>query len=280
MTKLLKFSMFAILAVMPVVAGAAQTATKVNLVATNPNGNIPKTDIMATTSYVQGAYNALGTQINNIITDSTVPAAAESEPYQAVGPNYTVSENLIKLDRAITGVVGDSRFIYVTKADATVVPVPESTLNYLGSTTAGDKVGINFGILDKQIKANADAITALSGSSSDSVAAERDRATAAEEALGNRIGTVPAEDTHYIRADYNVSENLDVLDGRVFSNASHIGSLGSLRDTGTLAAESSRDSLVSAVNTLDAAIVTMRAQKVYAAGNWENEEESVEVNLF
>ena len=62
-----KISFISLLVAMPVVANAAPSATAVALA--NDGSAITPTQRVASTSYVQGAYNTLGTQINNIISD-------------------------------------------------------------------------------------------------------------------------------------------------------------------------------------------------------------------
>lgn len=252
MKSFLKISFVSLMAAIPMIATAAPSASPVPLV--NNGATLSPTQRVASTSYVQGAYNTLGTQINNIISDSTVPTS--TTPYAAIGTTNSISENLVALDAAIRAAAGDAGETYVTQLSATVAPVENATLNYLGETTAGTNVGVNLGILDNQIKLNQNAIETLSGNGAGSVtaaiAAENERAVAAETALSNRIGTL-TESGRYISKDASAFENLDTLDAQVETNMQNIGTMSALSPNGNLTGDS-RSSLVSAINALDAAI--------------------------
>ena len=95
MKKLLNISVIAALAVLPVAANAARTVTAGN----DATGG--STTALATTSYVQGAYNAANSQINALISDTAVAAKANNEQYKAIAAGDSVSENLVALDNAI-----------------------------------------------------------------------------------------------------------------------------------------------------------------------------------
>ena len=253
---------------MPVVANAAPSATAVALA--NDGSAITPTQRVASTSYVQGAYNTLGTQINNIISDTTVPTSATA--YTAISSGNNVAENLVALDGAIRAAAGEANDAYVTKESAVVTPVEGTTLNYLGSTSAGTNVGVNFGILDNQIKTNQNAITLLNGDATTAgsvayaVAAENARATDAETGLSNRIGTL-AEDGRYITTTNSVATNLSILDAQVEDNMNHIGTMSALSATGNLTGDS-RSSLVSAINALDAAISSAGSASNVVSGHY------------
>jgi hypothetical protein len=250
----LKISFISLIAAIPMAVNAAPSASPVPLA--NDGSGIAPTQRVASTSYVQGAYNALGTQINNIIDDATVPTSATA--YSAISSTNNVAENLVALDNAIRTAAGEANDSYVTKESAIVTPVEGATLNYLGDTSAGTNVGINFGILDNKIKTNQDAISLLNsdattaGSVAYAVAAETNRATNAESDLSARIGTL-AEDGRYITTSNSVAANLSILDAQVEDNMNHIGTMSALSATGNLTGDS-RSSLVSAINALDAAI--------------------------
>ena len=127
-------------------AHATKNATSLTLF--NNGGTPVATSTVATTSYVQGAYNKLGQQINNLITDITVTGTG----YAAISATNNVAENLQALDTAISNAAGNIGNTYVQKSTAAAVADitgGASDLNYL--TSNGDKVGENLGILDNQV---------------------------------------------------------------------------------------------------------------------------------
>ena len=269
---------------LPGVANAGKTATAVPLV--NDGGVLNPTQRVASTSYVQGAYNTLGTQINNLVTDTTV--TGNNETYTAIATGNSVAENLIALDGAIRAAAGDSSDTYVTKESAVArSPIENGTLNYLGETSAGTNVGLNLGILDSKIKSNENALTLLNGNAETAgsvayaVAAENARAVAAESGLSERIGTLNT-DGRYVSVDSSVASNLVSLDAQVESNTLHIGQLSSLSQSGNLNTPDSRATLVSAINTLDAAIADAGTASNVANGHYigtYNNKHSVAENL-
>ena len=74
MKKLLSISLVAVLAATPLMA----RADDVTLLGTGEQHTIATTTDVATTSYVQGAYNALGTVINTKADKSALTAEAEA----------------------------------------------------------------------------------------------------------------------------------------------------------------------------------------------------------
>lgn len=249
MKKVLSVSIVAMLAVVPLTAKAAQTATPVALV--NGGNTVSPLQTVASTTYVQGAYNTLGRQVNNIISDSTVPSGT----YTAIANTKNVSENLVALDTAINGLKGGGEGsvadqIAAGAQNATYNPSGEYGENTIGGAIQGNTAAIS---------ANTSAISTLTGAAdvpgsvANSVAAETSRATAAESDLSDRIGTLGADGT-YIRKANSVSSNLSALDTAVNLNTLHIGTMNNLSTEHNLTSIESRSTLVSAINTLDTAI--------------------------
>lgn len=96
MRKISIISLVAVLAATPMMAEAARTIQKTDNLTITANTNV------ASTSYVQGAYNAANTKINALIDDTAVAAKADGQPaYVAVSADSTVGENLAALDSKV-----------------------------------------------------------------------------------------------------------------------------------------------------------------------------------
>lgn len=249
MKKALCISMITLLAVVPFASHAAGQAKAVTLV--NGGNTLTPTQTVASTTYVQGAYNTLGTQINNIISDSTVPSGT----YNAIANSKNVAENLVALDAAIDGLSGNGEG---SVANAVQTGAQNATYNAnaeYGTGTIGKAIQEATAAADSNTAAilllNGDVGTV--GSIANSIATETNRATGAESNLSNRIGTLGA-DGHYIYKDVSVATNLSSLDTAVDLNTTHIGSMNNLSKDHNLTTIESRATLVSAINTLDAAI--------------------------
>lgn len=93
MKKLMGISVIAALAVLPMAANAEVGDREVTALAAATGGS---TENLATTSYVQGAYTAVKTQFDKMVTDTAV---AENGNYIVAGK--TVSYNLGELDTAV-----------------------------------------------------------------------------------------------------------------------------------------------------------------------------------
>lgn len=249
MKKVLGISMIALLAVAPFASHAAGQAKAVTLI--NGGNSLTPTKTVASTTYVQGAYNTLGTQINNIISDSTVPSGT----YNAIANNKNVAENLVALDAAIDGLNGSgegsvANAVQTGAQNATYNANTEYGLGTIGKaiqevTTAADNNTAAILLLNGDVE--------TSGSVANSIATETNRATSAESDLSARIGELGA-DGHYIYKDASVATNLSSLDTAVDLNTLHIGSITNLSKDHNLSTIESRSTLVSAINTLDAAI--------------------------
>ena len=138
MTKTLKISLVAVLMAIPVMAHATTPTGALTLV---NSGNTPATsNVVATTSYVQGAYNTLGSKINTVISELAVAADGN-----VVETNKTVGENLAALDAALSS----------TATTAALAPeAPENGSLHYVSDAAGTTVGDNLTNLDQQVYAN------------------------------------------------------------------------------------------------------------------------------
>ena len=144
MKKTLKLSVVAVLMAIPVMANATTPTGGLTLV---NNGNAPSTsNTVATTSFVQGAYNMLGSKINDVIGEINVTTDG-----QIIRSTNTVKENLAALDSAIS-------------ASGGTAAVPQAAtgeeLHYVSDET-GTTVGENLTALDTQVYNNAEDITAM-----------------------------------------------------------------------------------------------------------------------
>ncbi len=279
MKRLLSVSMFAIVAAAPVMARADKTITSLEL---QNGGNVPASTQVATTSYVKGAYNAVANAVNAVVTDMTV---ADGE-YTHINPNKSVAENLVLLNNAINSAGTTSSSTYTTKESAAAsLATGADTLHYVSAD--GEKVGANLGALDKAVYDNETAIGLLNsgdtveGSVAYAVKGEETRAMAAETALSDRIGTLDTN-KNYLRTTNDVYTNMTALDTQVHNNELSIGSLSSLSSAGSMNTIESRATLVSAINTLDAAISSAGTASNVTTGHYigtANGKTSVSANL-
>lgn len=192
MTKVMRISVVAMLAVLPLGANAAKTAATMNL--QGNAGVITPNNQMATTSYVQGAYNAVASEHNKIVNDITL--TGERVEGDHISNTASVAENLEALNSAIKSLSVSSSADFVTKTTATAVAPEGVTLQY---ATHGDLVGQNLGSLDAQVATNATNISTLT------------------------TNTTVADDGNYISAGANVAANLGALDTQVKTNATTLG---------------------------------------------------------
>lgn len=279
MKKLLSVSIFAIIAVAPVMARADKTITPLEL---QNGGNVPASTQVATTSYVKGAYNAVADAVNAVVTDMTVAEGT----YTHINPSKSVAENLVLLNNAISTAGTTSSTTYTTKESAVpVLATGAETLHYVSAN--GEQVGTNLGALDKAVYDNETAIDLLNsadtveGSVAYAVKGEETRAMNAESALSDRIGTLDVN-KNYLRTTNDVYTNMTALDTQVYQNQTNIGTMDSLRSTGNMSTIESRATLVSAINTLDAAISSAGTASNVATGHYigtENGKNSVAENL-
>jgi len=256
MKKVLGVSVIAMLAIAPMVASAATPVTLVN------GGNTPTpSKTVASTTYVQGAYNTLGKQVNNIISESTVPAGT----YVAVGEDKNVSQNLVALDSAIRDLNGGGEGSVADQIKAGAQNADYSANGTYSDGTIGKAIQTNTSAIGDNataIQSNADEITTLKGDAStpgsvaSAILVETNRATGAESDLSDRIGALNA-DGHYISKDLSVSSNLSLLDTQVYDNEQHIGTMAALESSHHLAPLENRSTLVAAIKTLDSVIYSL-----------------------
>lgn len=261
MKKLLGISLVAALAVAPSLANAAITANSVTLI---NNGNTPTANTnVATTSYVQGAYNALGKEVNAIITDTTV--TGESHNYIANDKN--VAENLVALDTQVK-TIADQSGDYVTHTEGTVTVGENQSLTYLTGSTAGTNVGSNLGKLDIAIKANADNIAtnttniATNASDINTLEGRMDTAEANINELQTNMSTAQ-NDIDALEGRMDTAEgDIDALEGKVgtlsdgtYTDGQTVGADISALDTGL-------NNLATTVSTLSGNVNGAYAKKV------------------
>ena len=223
MKKILGVSVAAMLAVTPMMANATKTSNSVDTVA-----NVTTDVNMATTSYVQGAYNVLAGAHNAVITDITVPAKANNETYNHIAAADSVQENLVALDTAVG-----------------TIPTLANDAEYGSGISNSNSVAANLVALDT-------AISAING-----VAGNYELATDSAVIASDLDSTSGV--TNHIAVDTPVHTNLSTLNAAVIANdtaiannADAIGNSGgstiSFAGTNYLTQE---DNLVDAVKVLD-----------------------------
>lgn len=194
----------------------ASAADRVPLVTPEPT---PNTNV-ASTSYVQGAYNVLGKAINAIDTDlsdnyatkeelsdetnarTTADTALDNRVTTAEGKISTAEGKITALETTVgdasSGLVKDvadlqnSANTYQAKSDSTVA----AKGNYIN---AGTGVAANLTALDTQVKTNADAI-ATKAAATDLTA------------LGNRVTAAEGDISGLKTADTELDGRLDTLE--------------------------------------------------------------------
>lgn len=144
MKKLMGISVIAALAVMPMAANAARDAS----VAVANYTAAGSASALATTSYVQGAYEAASDRIDALVTDTAVAAKAQGE-YAAIKAGDKVSENLVALDDKIADLSSGT----------------DTKTGNLTNLTTTDKTNLVAAIneVDSHADANAQAIETLNG---------------------------------------------------------------------------------------------------------------------
>lgn len=216
MKKVIGISIVAMFAVVPMMAGAAKTATLAGLQGTN--GVITPNNQMATTSYVQGAYNALATEHNKVVNDITL--TGERVDGDHISNTASVAENLETLNSAIKSLSSTGSASYVTKTSATAQALnPTMTLNYVEAN--GDQVGLNLGKLDAAVgvvgSSGNNYIGASTGENSKNVA---ENLKALDTAIGDMSGF---GDQNYAKSTTSVAANITSLDTQVKTNTDAIG---------------------------------------------------------
>lgn len=265
MKKVIGISIVAMFAAVPMMANAAKTATLATLQGTD--GVITANKKMATTSYVQGAYNALATEHNKVVNDITL--TGERVTGDHISNTASVAENLESLNSAIKSLSVSSSADYVTKSSAIATPIENATLQYVSAD--GEKVGENLGKLDAQVYTNAGNITTLT--SNTTVAADGNYISAGANVAANlgaldgqtktntdAIGAYDSTKSHTTVTDTNVFTNLQALDAQVTANANNIvqntaaiGTVANLQTAGGLI-PSTTTNLVDAVKAINTSL--------------------------
>lgn len=265
MKKVIGISIVAMFAAVPMMANAAKTATLATLQGTD--GVITANKKMATTSYVQGAYNAIATEHNKVVNDITL--TGERVTGDHISNTASVAENLESLNSAIKSLSVSSSADYVTKSTAAATPIEDAELQYV--TANGEKVGENLGILDAQVFTNATDISTLN--SNTTVAADGNYISAGANVAANlgaldgqmktntdTIGAYDATKSHTTVTNTNVFTNLQALDAQVSANSNtivqHTSAIGTVADLQTAGGliPSSTTNLVDAVKAINTSL--------------------------
>ncbi len=232
MKKLLGVSIAAMLAVSPMLASAAVTATSSQIAAANTD--VTSSNNVATTSYVKGAYKAMATEVNkvqtdvaNVISDINV-AEANEVTGGVVTHSNSVAQNLVALDNAVKNAASTASTTYQLQQDSNVVAGANETLHHL---TAGTGVATNLKALDAQVYANETAI----GTNTSNISG-----------LTTRMGTAEGNISTLTTA---VGDANSGLTKGVADNTSAISGLGSRLTT----AEGDIDALETAVGNINTA---------------------------
>ena len=254
MKKILGVSVAAMLAVTPMMANAQKTASEADVIQ-----NITTDVNMATTSYVQGAYNVLAGKHNQIITDITVPTKQEGN-YNSITTTNSVAENLVALDSAISTLNGASS-TYQLAANSEVSSGMEADDASGNHITSGNNVGANLESLNAAVKANDTAIA--------------NHTTAIGAANGTAFQTAMTG-KNYISGATNVTGALGTLDTTVKTQENTIGAADSTALTSALTGTNagSATTVVGAMNALDTAIEGLRTD---AGTNYQAKSDSTVV---
>ena len=212
MKKLMGISVIAALAVLPMAANAART------VQTGGEAGAGSATALASQSYVNGAYNAMNTKVDAVITDSAVTG----ENHVNITAGNSVAENLAQLDTAIQ-----------TLSSGTTSTIEALDAN-VSNTVGGD--GLSLTVVEED-----GVITSVSGSIATNTYQDYDDSTVSAET---------AQKTYTaITAGNGVGANLEALDSHVKTAETNIGTMANLDTTAT--------NLVGAINEVKTAVSTL-----------------------
>ena len=272
MKKLLSISVIAALTVLPMAANAEEGDREVTALAAATGGS---TTNLATTSYVQGAYTAVKTQFDKMVTDTAVGTNGSY-----IDAGKTVSHNLKELDTAVkanTDAIGDTAYTGGTLSAA--IAGLQTSAGNLGSNKVDnadnftDESNSNLiknktvvaAIQDtaSQVDTNTGAISALNGSDSTTGSVAK--------SIKDKVETLDATESQTAGADglaLSITEVDGVITGISGSIAANTydsygsasaeatraqgveGTLGSLNTT-------DKTDLVSAINEVNTAVSTL-----------------------
>jgi len=252
MKKLMGISVIAALAVLPMAANAELTARTVTAGDAATGGS---TSALATTSYVQGAYNAANSQINALISDTAV--AEKAGGYEAIESGATVGANLVALDEAIAGLQGDGQNSVDNKIKTQAQTADFTPASGMTANTIGAAINELDGEVDAlQTQMGDTSLSNVSGLTADNVTdaivelqgdkQEKSDSTVAEAAQGTYTA---------ITAGNGVGANLVQLD-------SHVKALET--SLGNTSAQSIADTYATKVGTL----ATINASTVPIVTGW------------
>lgn len=245
MKKLMGISVIAALAVLPMAANAART------VQTGGEAGAGSATALASQSYVNGAYNAMNTKVDAVITDSAVAAKQGEGSYAAIVAGNSVSENLVALDEAV----------------ATLSSGTDTKTGDLTNLTTTDKTNLVAAI--NEVDANTDTNTTAIGTIG----------SLAGDAAGqtNLVGAINAVDTA-------LDGRLDTLEGAVGTENSvlyKIKNNAASADYDNEDSEMNATTIQGAIDELDTRLdtVTSNAGALSADGNYIFQTNTVSQNL-
>lgn len=286
MRKFVGISVLALLAVSPMMASAtgAYDANKVSV--TND------TKVVASQSYVQGAYNAAIDVVSAEATarQNAIGTLGTQQAGSLLNTSHNVSENLQSLNDAIISLDGNAGN-YVAKDSASAVENKgaQQTLHY--ATGDGAHVGSNLANLDAQVYTNKTALDTLNGDASTNGSVAKTVATAvgtlADGAVADNtaaINTLNGNAQQAGSVDYKIAAavaDLSGANGQVGANTAAIETLNGDADTNGSVA----NTVATAVNTLAngavatntsniatnaANIATINNKKITMVTSWPN----------
>jgi hypothetical protein len=287
MKKIMGVSVFAIMAALPMIAGAAKQSAPITL--QGNNGSISPSTQVATTSYVQGAYNALATEHNKVVSDITLTGTYDNTDHISAGAS--VAENLESLNSAIKSAVGSSSDTYVTKGSATATAVEGKTLQYIpleDGVTPGTNVGVNLGKLDNAIYTNASEIGTFDVNGNQNYVSDANTIQQNLQSLDgqlklntNTIGVYDAGKSHSKIENTDIFSNLHILDAQVAANSnaitintSAIGTVSELSSAGGLI-PSTTTNLVDAVKAINTSLNNANTGATIIEGTYVDEGDTV-----
>lgn len=265
MKKILSVSILAMLAVAPLAANAAagdQTATEITAKVLDSTAKV------ATTSYVQGAYNAIATQHNKIVDDITVSGVTGEGNH--IGNDKSVAENLKTLNQAIKTIESTSVGAKVggdyIQANNTVAQDLKALDTAIGTVNTGNYIvqsvasagndttqdmGQNVQALDTAIGSMANFGSQNYATSTSSVAANLTLLDSRAKTNADAIALINDDDETEGSIAYAVKAETDRATGVE-------GSLSNLTSTegSVLAPSAARTNLVSAINAVAAKVDT------------------------
>jgi len=225
MKKLLGVSIAAMLAVTPMMASAGNTVTTLNNEQGYVNDVFQTNTNIATTSYVQGAYNSLATEINHVADDITVDTANSKNL-----TNTTIGNNVEELDTAMgnvstLGTNAPAGSVLADSDNTTDLVTAVKAINEALNTDNGEsKVssGKNYVSQDNTVGENLDALDDAVG-----------QIDSSQGKVKNYVATIGTGDNKK-----TVAQNIQTLDnvvGQVTTEGSYVKTIGTGANQKTVA---------------------------------------------